>query len=305
MSQSLSNAFQQKYEASNILRYAAENPPPPWLRVFVAASLAQSIALNNGKTGENLHKIGAVDLNLVSAELDESCFFLCTKSSWDRPDDARESLKILDNYFLQAEKIIQLSADSRLTKEQTNARQTAKVGRAFIAGMDDAPDTPLADKPLPFQQNTYHPNPFTAINVAAEMIFHGHALARRREAQPQPFRNDHDPFSRPEYFLHEIRRQGYLGLLPQNTTAETLSSCCYGLRSIRDGVDKLITGIRDQNIPYPSHDAFFVFDVVKNYTDAFAPPKDIVRPALAPNNPESQIISVRDDRWGQKRGLRP
>lgn len=288
--------------ADDILIHAALNPPAPWERVLIAATLADSILGNHGTTGKYFADTGLLDPKMVEAKLDESLYLINTRAIWHGPEGARAAMRELGEAFTLVSRHQNGAGHSGDKLALAHIQHTARTGAAFVHAMEDAPDI---DTGPAFFQTPYRANPFTALNVAAELIFHGCALAERKLGSPLTTDAAHEPFSRAGGFLESIRNSGYLGLTPATATRERLQACCAALRQTSQSTTDFMIAAYGKNVTYPPVGSVSAFMAAKYYMEAFDKehtPRPKPETAAAPDTGTGRtLVNVNPARWGLRR----
>lgn len=231
---SIRQPFNHHPDAIASIQHASKSPPAPWARVYIAAKLAETIAMRTGETGDHLGKLGMVDINKIRETINAARIKAETGNLWTNPEEAREELAMLASTFANVR--IGLGIMNKNEAFHGIASSIAETGTAYIRSMRAAPDAPLPSK-ASFMTSPYRANPLVAMDTAAVMAYHASGFL---EELGQPLDMLPAPYNLPKTYLEDIHKHGFRGIEPRDCFQDTMMKCIVGLRILDSNTQQLL-----------------------------------------------------------------
>lgn len=280
----MSDILSQTFQTNAAIIDATKRPPSPWIQTYMAAMLAECIVLGTGKTGDALCARQAIDPERVEGIAMTASARHTLQKTWDDPKGAREDMAVLKAYFENSRR----SLDFCHPQDGLHgiARSVAETGLAFIAAMQDAPDTKPGRKSQ-YLYAGYRANPFVALDMAAALTYHASQLMERTGIPPI------EPFTSAEDYVTRIHANGYRNMPPHNADhREKLADSLAGLRSLNTSFSALTANPQASRIFRAYAHIGTLVSVTKFFTANYAMPATATTSASAPSKVPENTAAV-------------
>lgn len=230
---SVRQTFNQHPDAIASINRASKMPPAPWARVYIAAKLAEAIAMRTGEIGEDLCMLRFVDLDKVRDTINAARTKAATKAEWTEAGDAHDELEMLESTFASVR--IGLAMKSQYENFYSIAASIAETGTAYIRSVRDAPDVPLPSN-VSFIASPYRANPLVAMDTASALVYHAAGFL---EELGHPLNALPEPYNLPKAFLEKIHGHGFRNIELQDCLQDKMMQCVIGLRVLNYNTEGL------------------------------------------------------------------
>ncbi len=280
----MSDILSQTFQTNAAIIDATKRPPAPWVRTYIAAQLAECIAVHTGTAGDYLCRTHAIDLDRVQEITDAAANRIILHTTWKDPRAARERMAILSAYFEDT-----LSGLAFCHPRGTGhgiAQSVAETGHAFIAAMQDAPDTKPGRKSQ-YLYAGYRANPFVTLDTVAALTYHA---AKSMEHTGIP---SIEPFSRAEDYVTRIHANGYRNMSPRDEEQrDRLAASLAGLRALSASMNALTANPQAARIFKDFAHIGTLVSVTKFFTANYAMPATATTSASAPSKVPENTAAV-------------
>lgn len=263
---SIRHSFNQHPEAIASIQRASKSPPAPWTRVYIAAKMAEAVAMRTGEIGDRLGKLGLLNLDNIRNSINAARAKAEAKSVWADAEDAREELAVLSSTFASIR--VGLGIMNKYESFYGIALSIAETGTAYIRSTSDAPDTPLSAK-VSFIANPYRANPLVAIDTAASLAYHAAGFL---EEAGQPLSMLPPPYNLPRMYIETIHGHGFRAMDLQECFQDKMMQAVVSLRVLNHNTHELFTRKPIRDLLQNRVDLHTLLATTQYLADSFTPP---------------------------------